>query len=92
MVFDKTGTLTEGELRVAQDMFLADRQYATSLTLGLTSNSKHRGSIAVSSYLKTKDVVGANVKDVKLVTGKGIEGIVAVTTVISKSTSRASCR
>ena len=77
VVFDKTGTLTEGELSVAEEVILAERQLALSVTLGLTSNSKHPVSAAMSAYLKAKGVEIANVQEVNSVTGKGIKGIYA---------------
>ena len=77
VVFDKTGTLTEGELSVTKEVVLADAQFALSVTLGLTSNSKHPVSAAISSCLQAKGVEAANTKDVRSITGKGIEGTYA---------------
>ena len=74
VVFDKTGTLTEGELSVAEELIFAEKQLAMSIALGLTSNSKHPVSAAISSYLKSKGVQATDVKDVRSVTGKGVEG------------------
>lgn len=77
VVFDKTGTLTEGELSVTEEVILADEQLAQSVTLGLTSNSKHPVSAAISSCLQAKGVEAANTKDVRCIAGKGIEGTYA---------------
>lgn len=77
VVFDKTGTLTEGELSVTEEVILADKQLALSITLGLTSNSKHPVSAAISSCLQAKGVEAANTKDVRSITGKGVEGTYA---------------
>lgn len=74
VVFDKTGTLTEGELSVAEELILAEKQLAMSITLGLTSNIKHPVSVAISSYLKSEGAQAPDVKDVRSVTGKGVEG------------------
>ena len=74
VVFDKTGTLTEGKLSVAKEIIFEEEQLALSITLGLTSNTKHPVSVAISSYLKSKGIQAADVKDVESVTGKGVEG------------------
>lgn len=74
VVFDKTGTLTEGRLNVIEEVILTDKELAMSITLSLTSNSKHPVSAAISSYLQAKGVKAADTKDVRSITGKGIEG------------------
>ncbi|TKA80278.1 hypothetical protein B0A55_03042 [Friedmanniomyces simplex] len=75
VVFDKTGTLTEGKLQVEHEIALVpDEQLARSVTLGLTDISKHPVSAAISSHLKTKGVQTAALRDVRSITGKGIEG------------------
>jgi heavy metal translocating P-type ATPase len=75
IVFDKTGTLTRGELSVAEEVYLSKRQdFAASLTLGLTCDSKHPVSAAISTYLKEKGVDAAKIGNWKSVTGKGVEG------------------
>jgi Cd2+-exporting ATPase len=75
VVFDKTGTLTQGVLSVAEEVYLSERQgFAASITLGLTCDSKHPVSVAISTYLKEKGVDAAKIGDSKSVTGKGVEG------------------
>lgn len=74
VVFDKTGTLTEGKLRVMEENILGDRQLALSVTLGLTHDSKHPVSAAISLYLQAKGVEVAHTKDVRTITGNGVEG------------------
>lgn len=74
VVFDKTGTLTEGELSVVEELTFAEGDLAMSITLGLTSNSKHPVSAAISTYLKSKGVQALDVKEVRSLTGKGVEG------------------
>jgi Cd2+-exporting ATPase len=75
VVFDKTGTLTQGELSVAEEVYLSERpDFAASVTLGLTCDSKHPVSVAISTYLKEKGVDAAKIGDSKSVTGKGVEG------------------
>ncbi|KAK0345250.1 hypothetical protein LTR91_000934 [Friedmanniomyces endolithicus] len=76
VVFDKTGTLTEGKLHVEDEIILVpDEQLALSVTLGLTEISKHPVSAAVSAHLKARGVQAAALKDVRSITGRGIEGM-----------------
>ena len=76
VVFDKTGTLTQGELSVTEEVYLSEKQdLATSIALGLTCDSKHPVSAAISTYLKERGVDAAKISDTKSITGKGIEGI-----------------
>ncbi|KIV84219.1 copper-translocating P-type ATPase, variant [Exophiala sideris] len=75
VVFDKTGTLTQGELSVAEAVYLSNKDdLVESITLGLTCDSKHPVSAAISTYLKEKGVDAAKIGDSKSVTGKGVEG------------------
>ncbi|KAI9806959.1 MAG: hypothetical protein M1833_002617 [Piccolia ochrophora] len=76
VVFDKTGTLTKGELSVSAEEYLSGSDSSVaSLALGLTINSKHPVSAAVAAHLHARAVQPALVKDVKSITGKGIEGV-----------------
>lgn len=76
VVFDKTGTLTQGELSVTEEVFLSEKQdLATSIALGLTCDSKHPVSAAISTHLREKGVDSARISDPKSVTGKGVDGI-----------------
>jgi Cd2+-exporting ATPase len=75
VVFDKTGTLTKGELSVVEEIYLSETpESAISITLGLTCNSKHPVSAAISSYFKWKLIGTALVENPQSITGKGIEG------------------
>ncbi|KAJ9493709.1 hypothetical protein H2202_010831 [Exophiala xenobiotica] len=75
VVFDKTGTLTRGELSVAEAVYLSNKDdLVESITLGLTCDSKHPVSAAISTYLKERGVDAAKIGDSKSVTGKGVEG------------------
>ena len=74
VVFDKTGTLTEGVLSVTEEVILSDEQSALSITLGLTRNSKHPVSVAISSNLQARGVEAIKIEDVRSITGKGVEG------------------
>lgn len=56
--------------------YLTDsRPFTASLTLGLTINSKHPVSAAVATHLKALGVEPVAIKDVKSVTGSGMEGL-----------------
>jgi Cu2+-exporting ATPase len=75
VIFDKTGTLTQGEMSVSVEAYMSEsRSSAASLALGLTINSKHPISAAVAAHLQAQAIEPAAVKDVKTVTGSGIEG------------------
>lgn len=75
VVFDKTGTLTQGELAVMEEVYLSENQeLAASVTLGLTCNSKHPVSAAISTHLKSKSVKAATIRDYNSVPGQGVEG------------------
>jgi len=77
VVFDKTGTLTQGELSITEEVYLSENQeFAASVTLGLTCDSKHPVSAAISTYLKEKSVTAAKVSDYKSVPGKGVDGTI----------------
>ncbi|KAK5311807.1 hypothetical protein LTR93_011586 [Exophiala xenobiotica] len=71
VVFDKTGTLTRGEL---SSLSSNKDDSAESIALGLTCDSKHPVSAAISTYLKEKGVDATKIEDSKSVTGKGVKG------------------
>lgn len=73
VVLDKTGTLTQGQLTVVSEMDVMESP-DLSLLLGLVGENKHPVAVAVSSYLKRKDITLKSVNEVQNVTGKGIEG------------------
>lgn len=75
VVFDKTGTLTQGQLSVMEEVYFGeDQDHAASVALGLTCDSKHPVSVAVSAYLKDKGVRAARIDNAKSITGKGVQG------------------
>lgn len=75
VVFDKTGTLTRGELSVVKELYLSEKHdFAASITLGLTCDSKHPVSAAISSYLRVKGVKAAQITDHKSIPGNGVQG------------------
>ena len=74
-VFDKTGTLTQSKLSVTEEVYLSEKQdLAMSIALGLTCDSKHPVSAAISTYLKEKGIDAAKISDTKSITGKGVDG------------------
>ncbi|OQN95215.1 hypothetical protein B0A48_18779 [Cryoendolithus antarcticus] len=73
-VFDKTGTLTAGELSIAEEIFLGANLVARPVIFGLTSNSKHPVSMAISSHLVSKGIKAAEVENVRALPGQGVEG------------------
>ena len=77
VVFDKTGTLTRGEMFIMEEVYLSgDQELAASVTLGLTRDSKHPVSAAISTYLKGKNVDAATVRAENSVPGQGVEGVI----------------
>ncbi|KAH0548628.1 hypothetical protein GP486_007828 [Trichoglossum hirsutum] len=75
VIFDKTGTLTQGKLAVVAEIYLADLQgLAAALARGVTADSKHPVSRAVTKHLKAQGVRPAPVEDVQSIVGKGVEG------------------
>lgn len=77
VVFDKTGTLTGGKMSVTEEVYLSENQeLAASVTLGLTRESKHPVSAAISTHLKGKSVDAVTVREYNSVPGQGVEGIV----------------
>ncbi|KAK6865968.1 hypothetical protein PG995_002496 [Apiospora arundinis] len=76
IVFDKTGTLTEGVLSVVAEEYLegADSASTAAAILGLVDGIKHPVSAAMASHLKIRGVKPVVVRDVKSLTGKGVEG------------------
>ena len=75
VVFDKTGTLTLGQLIVVEEAgFYHDLATGKSLLLDLLANVKHPVSAAVASHLSKEGVTVLAMQEVKVVTGKGVEG------------------
>jgi len=58
-----------------KEVYLSEKQdLATSIALGLTCDSKHPVSAAISTYLKENGVGAAKISDTKSITGKGVDG------------------
>ena len=76
LVVDKTGTLTEGKPRLVSVVASQGYDESTVLRLGasLERNSEHPLAEAIVEGAKERNVVFAEVKDFKSVTGKGVNG------------------
>ena len=87
VVFDKTGTLTQGKLSVTREEYSAAETTAP-LLLGLVEGVKHPVSAAVAAHLRSKGVVPAAISSVKVLTGKGVEGVSASGQMLRAGNSR----
>lgn len=76
VVFDKTGTLTQGHPSVIEEQYFDNSESCASAILGLTANSKHPVSIAITKHLEGKGAQAAHLERITSVPGCGIEGIV----------------
>lgn len=74
VVFDKTGTLTQGHPSVIEEQYFDDSESCASAILGLTANSKHPVSIAITKHLEEKAAQAAHLEHITSVPGCGIEG------------------
>lgn len=75
VVFDKTGTLTAGKLKIVEEQYFAEDSITRrSMVLGLVTNSKHPVSAAIAANFTEHGISAAKVSEIKMVTGKGIEG------------------
>ncbi|KAK7924813.1 copper-transporting ATPase 2 [Apiospora marii] len=76
IVFDKTGTLTEGILSVTAEQYFGENSptSAAAAILGLVDGIKHPVSVAMASHLKNQVSEPIPIRDIKSLTGKGVEG------------------
>lgn len=76
LVVDKTGTLTEGKPRLVSVVASQGYDESTVLRLGasLERNSEHPLAEAIVDGAKERNVVFAEVRDFKSITGKGVNG------------------
>ncbi|KAL9104020.1 MAG: hypothetical protein Q9163_000998 [Psora crenata] len=73
VVFDKTGTLTQGNLSVAVEHYVNDDPgLLAAMVLGMTMNSKHPVSNAITAHMKTLDIQASRVTNFVSEPGKGI--------------------
>lgn len=73
-VFDKTGTLTKGEISVSNTNI--EKKYFQTIG-SLEKYSEHPISKAIVEFLKAEDIVlNKGVKDIQIIAGQGIKGIV----------------
>lgn len=73
VVFDKTGTITEETLDVMEQKFLMDEKTAMSISRALVAGNKHPVSLAVAKYLEEREVPAANLTDIHVIPGAGVE-------------------
>jgi Cd2+-exporting ATPase len=74
VIFDKTGTLTQGKLSVEAEEYPTGQAGSLApMILGLTTNSKHPVSTAITAHLKALDVQPSQVDNVVSIAGNGIE-------------------
>lgn len=89
VVFDKTGTLTTGEPTViAEEYLLSDIDAIQSKLLGLLTGIKHPVAVAIASRLLENNATAAQMVNVKLVAGKGVEATVGEGILIRAGNSR----
>jgi len=73
--FDKTGTLTEGKLKVFQIYnYGVDKEKVLSIAASLEMLSEHPIGKAIIKYAKKLEIPIKNVKNFKIIKGKGIRG------------------
>jgi heavy metal translocating P-type ATPase len=74
VIFDKTGTLTQGNLSVVSKWYLESAaESLPNMILGLTTNSKHPVSTAITAFVKDQGVSPLHVDNVVSIAGNGIE-------------------
>ena len=74
VIFDKTGTLTQGKLSVTVEEFVAEGFASLApILLGLTMNSKHPVSMAMTARLKALNVQPLQIENVISNPGNGLE-------------------
>ena len=77
IVFDKTGTLTEGKPEVTDIVSVnGDEDKLLALVTGVEQGSSHPLAEAICRYSDTRDIVGTAATNIRVVPGKGMEGIV----------------
>ncbi|KAK8083162.1 hypothetical protein PG996_001943 [Apiospora saccharicola] len=81
IIFDKTGTLTEGILSVATEEYFGEASPTSTAAaiLGLVDGIKHPVSVSMASHLRNRDIEPIVVRDIKSLTGKGVEGFIGET-------------
>lgn len=79
VVFDKTGTLTEGKPEIKEIMINPSENFSRESVLkiaaSLAKNSQHPVSSAINNYVKGKEIILANLSDIREEKGKGISAI-----------------
>ncbi len=76
VVFDKTGTLTEGKFKVSDLFTKIKEEDFLKLLMSLEQNSEHIIARAIVNYAKEKGIKPSEVKNFKVLAGKGVVGLV----------------
>ncbi|MEI7591175.1 MAG: copper-translocating P-type ATPase, partial [Deltaproteobacteria bacterium] len=75
IVFDKTGTLTKGKPEIVTVKYYSfDEEVALALASGLSKQSHHPISLALTDFATSKNITPIDVCDVSEIEGKGITG------------------
>ncbi|PIP28223.1 MAG: copper-translocating P-type ATPase [Candidatus Moranbacteria bacterium CG23_combo_of_CG06-09_8_20_14_all_35_22] len=79
VVFDKTGTLTQGKPEVKKIIVNPEENFSKDSVLkiaaSLSNNSEHPISSAINSYVKEKNIILAQLEEIKEEKGKGLSAI-----------------
>ncbi len=87
LAFDKTGTLTTGQLfckKTDLDGDCISLDEGLSIAYGLERAVVHPIATAVVSHAEKKGLLSANIQDMKVISGRGVEGMVEHKGVMSK--------
>lgn len=79
LFFDKTGTLTTGKLSCCLTDVISscyDENFMLQVAAGLENGAHHPIAEAILEYTKQKSISMASVKDLKVISGSGVEGTV----------------
>lgn len=77
LAFDKTGTITKGTPTVTNSYFVEREEELLSLLLTLESQSTHPLAMAISRYIKEKNITGQIITGVEDIPGFGVEATVS---------------
>ncbi len=79
LAFDKTGTLTTGNLTCLHTEIIGNdlsKEDAISIASGLERSAHHPIADAVIKYAKTQNIGQKEIAEVKVISGKGVEGYI----------------
>jgi heavy metal translocating P-type ATPase len=79
LAFDKTGTLTTGNLTCLKTEMIGNDlsdEEAISVASGLERSAHHPIANAIIAYAKAKNIKQKELNDIKVISGKGVEGYI----------------